>query len=338
MARVKIEKQGIDATLAELEKKYGVGRLIPKKSKVVSTGSLQLDKAMGIGGTALGKFIEIFGPESSGKSTITLHQISEYQKAFPEKRVALFDYEHSFDKKYAQSLGVDTDSLLIYQPDTQESGYDMVLALIEKDIASCIVIDSQTAATPKATLEGEMGDSTMALQARNNSKFCLKVKSLLDNHDCTLFVISQLRDAIGGMGEPTITTGGKAIKFYADVRWKVWKMNDKINELNKTTIDIVKNKLDCPFGQAKINIIWGKGFDKMGEIIDYAVEFDLIKKAGAGWYTYQETKIQGDEKLKNFLLDNPELYNEWETIIKDKLFNEQKIEQTNESENQEVAQ
>lgn len=323
MARVKTEKVGIEALIAELEKRHGLERTKPENNRIVSTGSLQLNKAMGVGGTAVGKIIEIFGPESSGKSTITLHQIKEYQKAFPEKKAALIDFEHSFDKRYAKSLGVDVDNLLIYQPETQEQGYDMILSLIEKEITSCIVIDSQSAATPKAVLQGEMGDATIGLQARNNSKFCLKIKGLLDNHNCTLFIISQLRDAIGSMGEPTTTTGGKAIKFYADVRWKVWKLNDKVNELNKTTIDVIKNKLDKPFGQAKVNILWGIGFDEIGEIIDYAVEFDFIKKAGAGWYTIGETKLQGDEKVKQFLEDNPELLEEWKTKINDLLFNKE---------------
>lgn len=320
MAKQKVEKQGLDAILAELEKKYGMERVSPNELTIVNTGSLQLNSAMGIGGTALGKIIEIFGPESSGKSTIVLHQIAEYQKAFPDKRAALFDYEHSFDKKYAKSLGVDVDKLLIYQPETQEEGYDMILALIEKKITSCIVIDSQSAATPKAVLEGEMGDSTIGLQARINSKFCMKVKGLLDIYGCTLFIISQLRDAIGSMGESTTTTGGKAIKYYADVRWKVWKMNDKVNELNKTTIDVIKNKLASPFGQAKINIIWGHGFDKLGEIIDYAVEFDLIKKGGA-WFTFGENKFQGVEKLKDFLEENYEILLDLEQKVLNKLNN-----------------
>lgn len=301
----KVEKTGLDIIIAELEKKYGLGRLTPEELKIVSTGSLQLNQAMGIGGTAVGKFIELFGAESCGKSTITLHQITEYQKAFPEKRVALFDYEHSFDKNYALALGVNVDNLLIYQPETQEEGYDMIIALIEKDIVSCVVIDSQTAAMPKAILQGEMGDSTIGLQARNNSKFCMKIKGLLDIHNCTLFVVSQLRDAIGSMGEPTTTTGGKAIKFYADVRWKIWKMNDKVNELNKTTVDVVKNKLASPFGQAKFAIDWGHGIDKLGEIIDFAIEYDLINKAGS-WFTYKEFKCQGVDKLKDYLEENLE--------------------------------
>jgi recombination protein RecA len=323
MAKKKEEKQGVDLILAELEKKYGMERVSPNELTIVNTGSLQLNEAMGTGGTALGKIVEIFGPESSGKSTIVLHQIAEYQKAFPEKRAALFDYEHSFDKKYARALGVDVDKLLIYQPETQEEGYDMILALIEKDITSCIVIDSQSAATPKAVLQGEMGDATIGLQARINSKFCMKVKGMLDIHNCTLFIISQLRDAIGSMGEPTTTTGGKAIKYYADVRWKVWKINDKINELNKTTVDVIKNKLASPFGQAKINIIWGHGFDKLGEIIDYAVEFDFIKKGGAGWFTYthllgdfqESIKLQGMDKMKDYLEENYEELEELERLV-----------------------
>ena len=332
----KEQKTGIDLVLADLEKKYGLARLIPEELTVVSTGSLQLNQAMGVGGTAVGKIIEIFGQESSGKSTITLHQIAEYQKAFPEKRVALFDYEHSFDKKYARALGVDVDKLLIYQPESQEGGYDMVLALIEKDVTSCIVIDSQSAATPKAVLQGEMGDATIGLQARINSKFCMKVKGLLDVHNCTLFFVSQTRDKIGSMGEPTTTTGGNAIKFYADVRWKVWKMNDKSNELNKTTIDVIKNKLSTPFGQAKINILWGHGFDVLGEIIDYAVEFDIIQKGGA-WFTYKDTKLQGMDKMKDYLEENYETLLEIEKLVLAKINSvEEQIDQ--EIDQEKVAQ
>src|SRR6478736_2848345 len=293
MAKKKEEKQELDEIIASLEKKYGVHKTELKDLTVVSTGSLQLDQATGIGGTAVGKIIELYGQESSGKTTLTLHQMAEYQKAFPLRRVAYFDYEHAFDKKYATSIGVDVDKLLIYQPDNMEDGYDLLLSLVEKDILSCAVIDSQTAAIPKAVLQGEMGDSTISLQARLNSKFCLKVKGSLDEHRCTLFIISQLRDKIGGMGDPTTTTGGNAIKFYSDSRWKVWKMNDKANEQNKTTVDVIKNKMATPFGQAKFNIIWGYGIDRIGEILDYAVEFGLIIKSGS-WLAYGETKVQGE--------------------------------------------
>jgi recombination protein RecA len=310
MGKIKEIKSDFQTILSDLEKKYGLGRISLKDLVIVSTGSLQLNQAMGIGGTALGKIVEIFGEESSGKSSIALHQIAEYQKAFPEKRVALMDFEHSFDKKYATSLGVDVDKLLIYQAENQESGYDMVLGLIEKDLVSCIVIDSQTAAAPKAIIDGDMSDATIGLQARNNSKFCLKVKGLLSIHNVSLFIISQTRNTIGGMGDPNITTGGKAIKFYADVRWKVWKQNDKVNELNKTTIDIVKSKLSNPFGQAKLSIEWGLGFDTIGEIIAYAEEFNIIKKSGS-WYSYGDVQlVQGTEKVKLLLKDNVELLEE----------------------------
>lgn len=320
--KIKEEKSNFQTILEELEKKYGMGRPNINDLTIVSTGSLQLNQAMQIGGTALGKIIEIFGPESSGKSTITLHQIVEYQKAFPERRVAIFDYEHSFDLKYATSIGIDIDKLLIYQPNDQESGYDMILGLIEKDLVSCIVIDSQTAAAPKTVIDGDMGDATIAVQARNNSKFCLKVKGLLSIHNTSLFIVSQTRDSIGSMSsDPTITTGGKAIKFYADVRWKVWKQNDKVNELNKTTIDVIKSKVGKPFGQAKLNILWGEGFDTIGEIIEYCVEFNIIKRSGS-WFSYGDIQLaQGTEKVKILLKDNIELLEELTKKVMNKLMN-----------------
>ena len=327
MAKKKIEKEGIDLILQNLEKKYNLERAVLEDHIIVNTGSFQLNRAMGTNGTILGKFIEIFGENSSGKSTITLHQIAEYQKAFPEKKVALFDYEFSFDKKYANNLGVDVNNLLIYQPTTQEEGYDMVLALIENEITSLIVIDSQSAAMPKAILDGEMGDATIGLQARINSKFCMKVKGLMDSHKCSLIVISQTRSNIGGYGDPTNTTGGNAIKFYADIRWKVWKTNDKENELNKTTVDIVKNKLASPFGQAKFAIQWGYGIDRLREVIDLAVELNYIKKGGAGWFTYtkllgdiQETiKLQGLDNMKDYLEENYEELEEIERLVTNSL-------------------
>lgn len=320
MAKKKIEKEGLDLILSNLEKKYGLERIDPKELIIVSTGSIQLNQAMGVGGTAVGKFIELFGGESVGKSSLTIHQMVEYQKAFPERKVALFDYENSFDKNYAISLGIDMSNLLIYQPTTMEEGFDLILALIENEIVSCVVIDSQSAAMPKAILQGEMGDATIGLQARLNSKFCMKVKSLLTIHKCTLFVISQTRNNIGGMSPEDVTTGGKAIKFYSDVRWKIWKMNDKVNDLNKTTVDVIKNKLAAPFGQAKFNILWGYGIDKLGEIIDYAIEFDMIKRGGA-WFTYKEIKVQGTDKLRDYLEENSDELLELEKNILNMLSN-----------------
>ncbi len=305
----KEEKQGVDAVIAELEKKFGVSRGNTESPEVVNSGSIQLNQAIGIGGIPVGKIIELFGAESSGKSTISLHTIKEFQKHFPDKKVALFDYKHSFDKKYASSIGVNVDDLLIYQPDNMESGYDLILSLIENNIVSLVVLDSQTAALPKAVIEGDIGDATIGLAARINSKFCGKIKGLLDLHKTTLLSISQTRANIGGFGPNAgadISTGGNAWKFYADMRWKVWKMNDKENQLNKTTVDIIKNKVSEPFGQAKINILWGVGYDTLGEIIDYAVEFDIIKKGGA-WFQFREEKMQGMDNVKIFLNDNPEI-------------------------------
>lgn len=306
----KVEKQGDEAVLADLERKYGMEKPPLHDQVITSTGSIQLNQAMKIGGTALGKIVEIFGPESSGKSTIMLHQIAEYQKAFPNKKVALFDYEHSFDPEYATNLGVDVDALLIYQPDNMESGYDMILGLIQKELVSCVVIDSQTSAPPKAVVDGEMGDSTIALQARINSKFCLKAKGQLSIHKAILFFVSQTRNNIGSMGDPNTTTGGLAIKFYADVRWKLWKTAKKDDELNITTIDVIKSKVGKPYGQAVVNIIWGKGFDTVGEVINYGEDLGILKRGGS-WYSYGETKLgQGLENVKQLMEDNPELYEE----------------------------
>ena len=292
--------------LESLEKKYGIGRVCSDEGTVVSTGSIQLNAATGIGGTLTGKMIELSGQESSGKSTLALHQLAEYQKAFPDKKVALFDFEHSEDMKYIKNIGIDPERLLIYQPETMEEGYNMILDLIKIDEVSCIVVDSQSAAPPKAVLEGEMEDSTIGLQARINSKFCMKVKGLMSIHKVTLFIISQLRDKIGGYGETTITTGGNAFKFYADMRWKIWKTAKKDDGLNITTIDVVKSKIGKPYGQAKLNIVWGVGIDKVGEVIDYAVEMKLIGKGG-GWYDVEGMKLR-EKDMRILINDNQEYY------------------------------
>jgi recombination protein RecA len=320
MAKQKVEKQDDKSELEKLELKYGFGTNVNKLT-IVSTGSIQLNQAMGIGGTPLGKMIEIYGPNGSGKSTLMLHQIAEYQKAFPDKLVALMDYEYSYSPDYAKAIGVDIDKLKHYNPITQEEGYNMILELIQKKLVSCIVVDSQSAAPPKAILDGEMGDSTIGLQARNNSKFCMKVKGLLSINNTTLFLVSQTRSIIGGLGGDTLTTtGGEAIKFYSDVRWKVWKLNDKDNELSKTTVDVVKSKVSKPFGQAKFSILWGYGIDKLGEIIDYAEEFNIIKRNGS-WYAYGDTKLgQGMNGARATLEDNPELLEELTNKVMDKLF------------------
>ena len=323
MAKTKIEKETFEEKLEKLEQKYGFGTTNVKDLVITSTGSIQLNQAMHIGGTALGKIIEIYGPESSGKSTIALHQIAEYQKAFPDKLVVLMDYEFSYSPDYAKAIGVDINKLKHYNPTTQEEGYNMILELIQKKLVSCIVVDSQSAAPPKAILDGEMGDSTIGLQARNNSKFCMKVKGLLSINNTTLFLVSQTRNVIGNMGgDPLTTTGGEAIKFYSDVRWKVWKLNDKENELSKTTVDVVKSKVSKPFGQAKFSILWGYGIDKLAEIVDYAEDFKIIVKNGS-WYAYGDMKLgQGMNGIRTILEDNPELLEEITNKVMNKLFAE----------------
>lgn len=312
------EKKSPELVLAELEKKYGMHKIKISTIDVVSTGSYTLNAATNVNGYPKGKLIEIFGAESSGKSTMVLHAIAEFQKAEPSKRAALIDYEYSFDAKYAASLGVNVDNLLIYQPDNQEVGYDMIISLLEEELCSLIVIDSHTAAIPLKIIEGDMAASTIGLQARNNSKFLGKVKGLIDKSKCTIIAVSQTRVNIGGMGDVNVPTGGSAWKFYADMRFKVWKSNDKDNELNKTTIDVVKNKCGVPFGKAEFNIIWGEGIDTLQEIISIALEQGVIKRAGS-WYSYGDIKLgQGTEGVKNAFADNPEMLEE----IKIKIFNQ----------------
>lgn len=310
MAKVKEEKQGIDAIIAAAEKKYSMDRAEVKDMVVVPSGSYTLDKATGIGGIPLRKVIEIWGDFSSGKSTLVLHITVQFQKAFPDKRVALFDYENAFDKEYAIKLGVDVTKLLIYQPNNQEVGYDLILELIDKDACSLIIIDSHTSATPQKIIDGDMTDATMGLQARNNSKFLAKVKGLLNEHNCTLVAISQTRVNIGGMGDVNVPTGGNGWKFYADMRFKLWKSVDKKESLNKTTLDVVKNKCAAPFGKAEFNIDWGKGIDNMQEILDLAIEMNIIKQSGS-WYSMGEMKLgQGSNGVKEMFCENVELYEE----------------------------
>jgi recombination protein RecA len=317
----KIENEkpvGMDNVIAQLEKKFGLQSVKPKESDVVGTGSYYLNLATGIGGYPRGKIIEIYGPESSGKSTISLHAIVENQRAFPDKSVALFDYENSFDKNYAYSLGVDLAKLRIYQPDNQEQGYDMILGLVESGFCSLIIIDSHTSAIPKAIIEGDMSDATMGLQARNNSKFLGKIKGILARSGTTLFAISQTRNQIGGMSNTgPVSTGGNAWKFYADMRLKVWKELKKENESNWTTVDVIKNKCAPPFGQAKFNIVWGEGIDNYGEIIEMGVELGVIQKSGS-WLAIGEIKVQGAEKLKAYFQDNPDFYREIKKEVLDK--------------------
>lgn len=313
----KAEVEVSGSIVDRLNSKYGKGTIIggtlaPEKVESVSTGSLTLDIATGINGNPRGKLIEMFGPESSGKSTLSLHFTANFQKA--GDKVLLVDFEQSFDKRYARNLGVNVDELLIAQPDNMEDGWNLIFDAVLSKEFGLIVLDSQTAMPPKAALEGEIGDPKMALQARINSDALRKIKPKLISSGTTIVAISQLRTAIGSYGDPDKPSGGNAFKFYSDIRYKVSKSLDKVNGLNKTVVDVIKNKCAPPFGKAEFDIVWGEGVDKLGEIIDLSVENKEISKAG-GWYTVGEDKYQIG-KLKEFLGDNPEFLEELENKIK----------------------
>ena len=304
--------------IAGLEKRYGMGVVIYGKDvvedlEVVKSGSMGLDLATNIGGIPVGKLIEIFGPESSGKSTLTLHVIGNFQKL--EGVVLLVDYEYSFDRKYAIALGVDVDNLVILQPDCMEDGYNQVETLIRTGYVRLVVIDSHTAGLPKAVIEGEVGDATIALQARFNSLGLGKIKPLLRPNRCSMIGISQLRTAIGSYGDPDKPTGGNAWKFYSDMRMKISKVLEKEKESNKTTVVVVKNKCAPPFGSATFAINWGTGIDRIAEVIDAAVMFKILSMKGSYYYYNDANVAQGKDQLKTFFVDNPEVATEIETKL-----------------------
>ena len=295
--------------IMDLEKKFGVGTIIHGKDvkdnwEVVSPGSMGLDVATGIGGWPVGCLIEVFGPESSGKTTMMLHAIAQFQQIDGE--VVFINPEQAFDKTYATALGVNVDKLTISQPDTMEDMYNIAEELIKTGRVRLVIIDSHTAAVPKAVLEGEVGDVKIALQARINSTGLMKIKPLLEKNRCTVIGLSQLRTAIGDYGDPNKPTGGNAWKFYTDMRVKISKSVDKEKEMNKTTAEVIKNKCAPPFGKAVYNIVWGIGIDRLQEVVDMAAEFKLITLAG-GWYTVpgHEAKMQ-ITKVKELLRDNEE--------------------------------
>lgn len=325
---ISINKEKLKAlqlTIDKLEKTYGKGTIMKLGDKavdsveVIPTGSLGLDIALGIGGLPKGRVIEIYGPESSGKTTLSIHAIAEVQKA--GGIAAFIDAEHAFDRFYAQKLGVDTESLLISQPDNGEQALEIAENLIRSGAIDIIVIDSVAALTPKSEIEGEMGDSKMGLQARLMSQALRKLTGTINKTGCCCIFINQLREKIGVMfGNPETTTGGNALKFYASVRLdirRIGQIKEGDNIMgNRARVKVVKNKVSPPFRVAEFDIIFGEGISKVGEIIDLGVEHNVIKKSGS-WFSYGETKLgQGRDSVKQVFADNPELAEEIEAQIK----------------------
>ena len=327
MSTINAEKlKALQLTIDKLEKTYGKGAVMKlSDNKVldipaISTGSLGLDMALGIGGIPRGRVIEIYGPESSGKTTLTLHCIAEAQKA--GGMAAFIDAEHAFDKNYAEKLGIDTENLLISQPDNGEQALEIAEHLIRSGAIDIIVIDSVAALVPKGELEGEMGESKMGLQARLMSQALRKLTGAIHKTGCACIFINQLRDKIGVMfGSPETTTGGNALKFYASVRLdirRVGQIKDGPDNImgNRTRVKVVKNKVAPPFKVVEFDIMYGQGISKVGEVIDLGVELEIIKKAGS-WFSYNGEKLgQGRDAVKSLLLDNPELLEELEGKIK----------------------
>ncbi len=320
--------KALQLTLDKLEKTYGKGSIMKMGDKaienveVIPTGSLSLDIALGIGGLPKGRVIEIYGPESSGKTTLTLHAIAEVQKA--GGIAAFIDAEHAFDRTYAEKLGVDTENLLISQPDNGEQALEITENLIRSGAIDIIVIDSVAALTPKSEIEGEMGDSKMGLHARLMSQALRKLTGTISKTGCCCIFINQLREKIGVMfGNPETTTGGNALKFYASVRLDIRRIG-QIKEGdavvgNRTRVKVVKNKVAPPFRQAEFDIMYGEGISKVGEIVDLGVDNNIIKKSGS-WFSYGDTKLgQGRDSVKVLFNDNPDLMEEIESKIREAL-------------------
>jgi len=316
--------KALQATLDRLDKSYGKGTVMRlgdnavEEMEVISSGSVTINRALGVGGFPKGRVIEIYGPESSGKTTLTIHAIAECQKA--GGIAAFIDAEHAFDQFYAKSLGVDIENLLISQPDNGEQALEIADNLIRSGAIDLVVIDSVAALTPKAEIEGEMGDSQMGLQARLMSKALRKLTASINKANTCCIFINQLREKIGVMfGNPETTTGGNALKFYSTIRLDIRrstqiKSGDAVIG-NRTRVKIVKNKVAPPFRLAEFDIMYGQGISKMGEIIDLGVEFEIIKKSGS-WYSYGDTKLgQGKDAVKDLLSDNPELSEELEAKV-----------------------
>jgi len=321
--------KALQLTLDRLDKTYGKGTVMKMGDAVqediefISSGSIGLDYALGIGGYPRGRVIEIYGPESSGKTTLTLHAIAECQKA--GGIAAFIDAEHAFDRFYAQNLGVNIDELIISQPDHGEQALEIADNLIRSGAVDIIVIDSVAALTPKSEIEGEMGDSKMGLHARLMSQALRKLTSTISKTNCTVFFINQLREKIGVMfGNPETTTGGNALKFYASVRLDIRRstqLKDSTGNAmgNKTRVKVVKNKVAPPFKVCEFDIMYGEGISKVGEILDIGTQAGIVDKSGS-WFSYGDTKLgQGRDAVKNLLKDNPELCDELEGKISETL-------------------
>lgn len=322
--------KAIQTVMDRLDKTYGKGTVMRLGDKqvvevdIIPTGSLTLDLALGIGGIPKGRIVEIYGPESSGKTTLAIHAIAECQKK--GGIAAIIDAEHAFDRFYAEGLGVDTDNLLISQPDNGEQALEIAENLIRSGAIDLIVVDSVAALVPRSEIEGEMGDSKMGLQARLMSQAMRKLTATIGRTGCCCIFINQLREKIGVMfGNPETTTGGNALKFYASIRIDIRKsgaaIKDKEGNLvgNHVKVKVVKNKLAPPFREAEFDIVFGKGISKSGEIVDLGADHDILQKSGA-WYSYNSAKIaQGRDAAKQFIEDNPEVALEIENKIKEKL-------------------
>ena len=309
----------LQEALKKIEKEFGKGSImrlgdeIDKKIEVIPSGSIALDKALGVGGYPKGRIIEIYGPESSGKTTFALHAIANAQKN--GGYAAFIDAEHALDPVYAKNLGVDIENLILSQPDNGEQALDIAEALIKSGSVDILVVDSVAALVPEAELNGDMGDSHVGLHARLMSQAMRKLAGIINKTNCVAIFINQIREKVGVMfGNPETTTGGRALKFYATVRLDIRKgeaIKDGTNILgNKTTIKVVKNKVAPPFKTAEVEIIYGEGISRLGEVVDLAVKYEIINKAGA-WFSYEGTKIgQGRENTKEFLKNNPEVLEE----------------------------
>ena len=335
-AEVDKKEVALDDAIKQIEKQFGKGSVMRLGERVavdidvIPTGSLTLDAALGIGGYPKGRIIEIYGPESSGKTTLTLHAIAEVQKQ--GGRAAFIDAEHAIDPVYAKNLGVNVDELILSQPDSGEQGLAIAETLVKSNAIDLVIVDSVAALVPQVELDGEMTDTSVGLQARLMSKALRRLSGLMNKTSCTIIFINQLREKIGVMyGNPETTTGGRALKFYSTVRIEIRRgeaiKNGSDIVGNKTNIKVVKNKVAPPFKTTSVDIVYGKGIARDGEIIDLAVEHNIIDKSGA-WYAYQGEKIgQGRENVKIFLANHPEVMEEVENKVKEFLFKREQDEE-----------